>query len=156
MSIVLTEPGKRLEFDIIGYEFSDTVSEESGFDANWLLFGFTYTVFPSETDPGAENKAGQTFVYEDASMLTWELKALYEDIGGLLDGSRDTLATDFTEPYLSIELGAAGDRFGIKVRFVYDTEKEWKELSVGQYLTRQELSDLAEELKEMYRRFPQR
>ncbi len=156
MSIVFTEPGngKRLEMDIIGYEFPDAGSEEGGFDPNWLLFRFAYTVDDLTGLNGREG--GHTEVYEDASMLTWELEALYGDITELLDGKRAALKTDFMEPYLSIEIKQDAGLYPVRIRFVYDTEKEWKELSVRRKMTRQELEDMADELKEMYERFPQR
>ena len=154
MSIVFTEPAKRLEIDIIGYEFPDVGGEEGGFDPNWLLFRFAYTVNDLNGQTGREG--GQTEVYEDASMLTWELKALYGNITELLDGKRAALKTDFMEPYLSIEIEEDAGLYPARIRFVYDTEKEWKELSVCGKMTRHELEGMADELEKMYERFPQR
>ncbi|MBR2123204.1 MAG: hypothetical protein IJ930_09835 [Lachnospiraceae bacterium] len=157
MSIVFTEPGKRLEMDIIGYEFPDAGGDEEGFDPNWLLFRFAYTVNESTGLTGLTGReGGQTEVYEDASMLTWELKALYGNITELLDGKRAALKTDFMEPYLSIEIEEDAGLYPARIRFVYDTEKEWKELSVCGKMTRQELEGMTDELEKMYERFPQR
>ena len=142
MSITLAENDKRLELDILGYEFPD--AEGDYFDANWLNVGVVY-------DDGS-----LSFRQVDSCLLSFELEELTGTLDAILEGRETGTITDFTEPYLTLSVTRTGERFDMQVRFVYDTGSPWKEVSVCQGMDRRELAELNDGLKEMYARFPRR
>ena len=142
MSITFTENNKRLELDILGYEFPD--AEGDYFDANWLNVGISY-------DDGS-----LSFRQVDSCLLAFELEELTETLDAILEGRETGTATDFTEPYLAFAVTVVGGRCAVQIRFVYDTGSPWKEVCVRQEMDLRELADLNTELKKMYARFPRR
>ena len=142
MSITLTENNKRLELDVLGYEFPD--AEGDHFDANWLEVGVVY-------DDGQ-----LSFRQVDSCLLTFELAELTEAVDAILAGRESGTITDFMEPYLTLAVTAVGETFAVQLRFVYDTEGQWKTVCVCDALDRRELTELNTELKAMYARFPKR
>ena len=142
MSITLTENDKRLELDILGYEFPD--AEDDYFDANWLNVGIHY-------DDGS-----LSFRQVDSCLLSFELKELTETLDAILEGRETGTATDFMEPYLTLSVTRKGEGYDVQSRFVYDTGSPWKEVCVCQEMDSRELADLNTELKKMYARFPRR
>ena len=142
MSIILIENNKRLELDILGYEFPD--AEGDYFDANWLNVGIRY-------DDGS-----LSFRQIDSCLLAFELEELTETLDAILEGRETGTATDFMEPYLTFAVTRMGERFDVQLRFVYDTGSPWKEVSVCQGMDLRELKEMNDGLKEMYARFPRR
>ena len=142
MSIILTENDKRLELDVLGYEFPD--AEGDYFDANWLNVGICY-------DDGS-----LSFRQVDSCLLAFELEELTETLDAILEGRETGTATDFMEPYLTLSVTRTGERFDVQARFVYDTGSPWKEVSVCQGMDRRALEQMNDGLKEMYARFPRR
>ena len=142
MSITFTENNKRLELEILGYEFPDAGGDY--FDANWLNVGVYY-------DDGS-----LSFRQVDSCLLAFELEELTETLDAILEGRETGTATDFTEPYLALAVTRTGEHCAVQIRFVYDTGSPWKEVSVCQGMDRRALADLNTELKEMYARFPRR
>ncbi len=142
MSIILTENNKRLELDILGYEFPD--AEGDYFDANWLNVGIRY-------DDG-----NLYFRQIDSCLLAFELAELTETLDAILEGRETGTATDFMEPYLTLSVTRMGEGFDVQIRFVYDTGSPWKEVCVCQAMDRRELREMNDGLKEMYARFPRR
>ena len=72
MSITLTENDKRLELDILGYEFPD--AEGDYFDANWLNVGISY------------EDGNLSFRQIDSCLLAFELAELTETLDAILEG----------------------------------------------------------------------
>ncbi|MBR4692867.1 MAG: hypothetical protein IKP17_08920 [Oscillospiraceae bacterium] len=142
MSITLTENDKRLELDILGYEFPEGGSDL--YDVNWLVVGVAY-------DDGS-----LSFRQEDSCLLAYELRELTEALDGIVEGRETGLIRTFMEPYLSIAVTRVGEVYALQVRFVYDTAGPWKAVGVCRGLDRRELAELNERLKAMYARFPRR
>ncbi len=142
MSITLTENNKRLELDILGYEFPD--AEGDYFDANWLNVGIAY-------DDG-----NLSFRQIDSCLLAFELEELTETLDAILEGREAGTATDFMEPYLALSVTRMGEGYDVQARFVYDTGSPWKEVCVCQEMDRRELTQMNDALKAMYARFPRR
>ena len=142
MSISLTENNKRLELDVLGYEFPD--AEGDYYDANWLNLGIRY-------DDGS-----LSFRQVDSCLLAFELEELTGTLDAILEGRESGTITDFTEPYLTLAVTRVGETCALQVRFVYDTDGPWKEVCVCQGMDRRELQKMNDALKEMYQRFPRR
>ena len=142
MSVTLTENDKRLELDILGYEFPD--AEGDYFDANWLNVGIRY------------EDGGLSFRQIDSCLLAFELEELTETLDAILDGRETGTATDFMEPYLTLSVTRMGESYDVQARFVYDTGSPWKEVCVCQEMDRRELKEMNDGLKGMYARFPRR
>ena len=142
MSITLIENNKRLELDVLGYEFPD--AEDDYFDANWLNVGIAY-------DDG-----NLSIRQIDSCLLAFELAELTETLDAILEGRETGTTTDFMEPYLTFAVTVVGGRCAVQLRFVYDTGSPWKEVCVCQEMDRRELREMNDGLKEMYARFPRR
>ena len=142
MSVTFTENNKRLELDVLGYEFPD--AEGDWFDANWLNVGVAY-------DDGS-----LSFRQVDSCLLTFELAELTGTLDAILEGRESGTITDFTEPYLALAVTRTAETYALQLRFVYDTEGKWKTVCVCQALDRRALAELNAELKAMYARFPKR
>ena len=142
MSITLTENNKRLELDVLCYEFPD--AEGDYFDANWLNVGVVY-------DDGS-----LSFRQVDSCLLTFELEELTETLDAILEGRESGTITDFTEPYLALSVTRTAETYAVQLRFVYDTEGKWKTVYVCEALDRRALAEMNAELKAMYARFPRR
>ena len=142
MSITLAENDKRLELDILGYEFPEGGSDL--YDVNWLVVGVAY-------DDGS-----LSFREADSCLLAYELRELTEALDGIVEGRETGLIRTFTEPYLSFAVTRVGEVYALQVRFVYDTSEGWKAVGVCQGMDRRALAELNAELKSMYARFPRR
>ncbi len=142
MSITLTENDKRLELDVLGYEFPD--AEGDYFDSNWLNVGIRY------------EDGSLSFRQVDSCLLAFELEELTETLDAILDGRETGTATDFTEPSLTFTVTRTAETYAVQLRFVYDTGSPWKEVCVYQEMDRRELRKMNDGLKEMYARFPRR
>ena len=142
MSITLIENNKRLELDVLGYEFPD--AEDDYFDANWLNVGIRY------------EDGSLSFRQVDSCLLAFELAELTETLDAILEGRESGTITDFMEPYLTFAVTRMGEGYDVQARFVYDTGSPWKEVCVRQEMDRRELKEMNDGLKEMYARFPRR
>ncbi len=142
MSVTFTENNKRLELDVLGYEFPDAKGDY--FDANWLNVGIRY-------DDGS-----LSFRQVDSCLLAFELEELTEAVDAILEGRESGTITDFTEPYLAFAVTRVGETYAVQLRFVYDTEGSWKEVCVCQGMNRRALKEMNDALKEMVARFPRR
>ena len=142
MSITFSENNKRLELEVLGYEFPD--AEGDYYDANWLNVGIRY-------DDGS-----LSFRQVDSCLLAFELEELTETLDAILEGREAGTITDFTEPYLTLAVTRVGETCALQVRFVYDTDGPWKAVGVCRGLDRRELAELNAGLKNMYARFPRR
>ena len=142
MSITLTENDKRLELDVLGYEFPD--AEGDYFDANWLNVGIRY------------EDGSLSFRQIDSCLLAFELEELTGTLDAILEGRESGTITDFTEPYLALAVTRTEETYAVQLRFVYDTGSPWKEVCVRQEMDRRELKEMNDSLKEMYARFPRR
>ena len=142
MSITFSENNKRLELEVLGYEFPD--AEGDYYDANWLNVGIRY-------DDGS-----LSFRQVDSCLLAFELEELTETLDAILEGRESGTITDFMEPYLTFAVTRTEETYAVQLRFVYDTDGPWKEVSVCQGMDRRELRGMNDRLKEMYARFPRR
>ncbi len=142
MSVLFTENTKRLELDILGYEFPDGRGDI--YDVNWLNVGVAY-------DDGR-----LSFRQTDPCLLAFELEELTESLDAILEGRESGTSTDFTEPYLSFAVTRAGELYAVQLRFVYDTGSPWKEVDLCREMDRRALVKMNDALKEMYARFPRR
>ncbi len=143
MSITLTENGKRLELEILGYEFPEGGDDE--FHANWLEVGIAW------------EDGGLSFRQKDCCLLAFELEETIRALDAILEGRETGTIRTFTEPYLSFAVTrAGGELYAVQLRFVYDTSGPWKEVAVCQGMDRRELTDLNAGLKAMAEAFPRR
>ena len=142
MSVIFTENGKRLELDILGYEFPDGKGDM--YDVNWLDVGVAY-------DDGS-----LSFRQKDSCLLSYELEELTEALDGIVEGRETGMIRTFMEPYLSFAVTRVGEVYAVQVRFVYDTSDGWKTVGVCQGMDRRELAEMNAELKAMSARFPRR
>ena len=142
MSVIFTENIKRLELDILGYEFPDGRGDM--YDVNWLDVGFVY-------DDGS-----LSFHQKDSCLLAYELEGLTEALDGIVEGRETGTIQTFMEPYLSFAVTRVGEVYAVQVRFVYDTSDGWKTVGVCQGMDRRALAEMNEKLKAMYARFPRR
>lgn len=142
MSVAFTENNKRLELDVLGYEFPDGEGDDLG--ANWLNVGVVY-------DDGS-----LSFRQTDSCLLATELAELTEALDAILEGRETGMIQTFLEPYLSFAVTGIGELYAVQVRFVYDTDGPWKDVGICQGMDRRELAELNEGLKALYRRFPRR
>ena len=143
MSITLTENGKRLELEILGYEFPEGGDDE--FDANWLEVGIAW------------EDGSLSFRQKDCCLLAFELEETIRALDAILEGRETGTIRTFTEPYLSFAVTrAGGDLYAVQLRFVYDTSGPWKEVAVCQGMDRRELAELNAGLKAMAAAFPRR
>lgn len=142
MSVIFTENIKRLELEILGYEFPDGRGDM--YDVNWLDVGFVY-------DDGS-----LSFRQKDSCLLAYELEELTEALDGIVEGRETGTIQTFMEPYLSFAVTRVGEVYAVQVRFVYDTDGPWKTVGVCQGMDRRELAEMNAELKAMFARFPRR
>ena len=142
MSVTFTEHNKRLELDILGYEFPEGRGDEYG--VNWLEVGVVY-------DDGS-----LSFRQKDSCLLADELEELTQALDGIVEGRETGTIQTFMEPYLSFAVTRVGEVYAVQVRFVYDTDGPWKTVGVCQGMDRRALGVLNEELKAMSARFPRR
>ena len=142
MSITFTEGSKRMELEILGYEFPDGRGDM--YDVNWLDVGVAY-------DDGS-----LSFFQKDSCLLADELEELTEALDGIVEGRETGTIQSFMEPYLSFAVTGVGEVYAVQIRFVYDTSDGWKTVGVCQGMDRRELAEMNAELKAMYARFPRR
>ena len=142
MSITFTEGSKRMELEILGYEFPDGRGDM--YDVNWLDVGVAY-------DDGS-----LSFFQKDSCLLADELEELTEALDGILEGRETGLIRTFMEPYLSFAVTKVGEVYAVQVRFVYDTDGPWKAVGVCRGMDRRALAEMNDGLKAMAERFPRR
>lgn len=142
MAVLFKEGNKRLEFDIAGYEFPLQKNSDC-FDANWLTVKIKY-----EDDDFSEE-------YTDNCLLTDEFEKMLADIKNILEGKENGTISSFTEPSLKFSLARIESLYALQIHFVCSTE-EWKELSVTQTLSEDEMRAVYEELDLLSKRFPYR
>ena len=143
MSVIFIENNKRLELDILGYEFPDGRGDM--YDVNWLEVGVTY-----------DDDGGLSFRQKDSCLLADELEELTEALDGIVEGRETGTIRTFMEPYLSFAVTRVGEVYAVQVRFVYDTSDGWKTVGVCQGMDRRALAELNACLKAMSARFPRR
>ncbi len=146
MSLVFTEGEKKIEFNVINYEYPERVAtEDYDYDANWLTVEIAYSCGDDKN------------TYYDSCLLTSELIELIDRIDDLLAGKETGFITDFMEPYLKFSVTKVGDLFAVQIRFVYDTaDGQWKEIYVSQGVSFQELKSLSLAGRQLCERFPER
>ncbi len=131
-----------LEFDIAGYEFPLQKNSDC-FDANWLTVKIKYE----------DEDFSEEYTYN--CLLTYEFETMLADIKNVIDGNENGAISTFTEPYLKFSLARVNSLYSLQIRFVCSAE-EWKELSVTQTLSENEMRAVYEELDLLSKRFPYR
>ena len=142
MGIIYTENSKRLELSIIGYEFEYTPDEITDtakmWDSNWLTVRIDYT----------EN--GQSKTFTDNCLQTFELLSLTESFESVLNGAQTEFVEEFTEENLYFSAEAENGAYKVSVRYSDYGEKA----SILQTMTRDELRETINKLKELSACFP--
>ena len=146
MSLVFIEGGKKIEFNVINYQYPERVAtEDYDYDANWLMVEIAYS-----------NRAEKN-TYYDPCLLTYEFIDLIDGIDEILAGRETGYITDFMEPYLKFSVTKVGDLFAVQIRFVYDTtDGQWKEIYVSQGVSYQELNAFSQAGRQLCEQFPER
>ena len=146
MSLVFIEGEKKIEFNVINYQYPERVAtEDYDYDANWLMVEIAYS-----------NRA-ETNTYNDPCLLTYEFIDLIDGIDEILAGRETGYITDFMEPYLQFSVTKVGDLFAVQIRFVYDTtDGQWKEIYVSQGMSYQELNAFSQAGRLLCEQFPER
>ena len=147
--MIFKNDDQTLKLQILGYEFPELSGKgaEYDYDANWLVLRGTYT-----------DKEGETRVFTNSCILTYELTALCAELKVLAAGLKQSFVSDFEEPMLLIEADAQENGgFRVKVSFVMDMDEADLEAEVIEtQMTAPEIKEWAEEIAELSRRFPEK
>ncbi len=143
MPVILKGENKSLEFSVVGYQFL-LEKEMDRFDANWLTVKILYT----EDD--------RSVSWQDSCLLSDELADLAAWVEAALSEKETAFTSNFLEPYLEFSLRKTESLSVVQIRFVYDAAEDWKEVSVAQNMTREELCEMQEALRDLSRQFPYR
>ena len=145
MSVKFTEENKHLEFHVLGYEFPEKGKKGDTYDANWLVVQIDY-----QDDQ-------LTFSEKDTCLLSFELQDLTESIDDVLVGKETGLLMTFMEPYLTFAITQVGEVYAVQIRFVYDTSDGlWKDVYISQEMTLDELTNMNNGFKDLYKTYPYR
>lgn len=142
MAVIFREGNKKLEFDIAGYEFPLQKNSDC-FDANWLTVKIKY-----EDENFSEE-------YTDNCLLTYEFETMLADIKAVIDGKENGTISNFMEPYLKFSLARVESLYALQIRFVCSAE-DWKEISVTQTMSEDEMGSVYNELNSLSKKFPYR
>lgn len=145
--MIISEKNKRVDFNIIGYEFphEKPSKKEFNYDANWLNVKINYH----------DEKKDET--YTDNCLLTTELSDLINVLQKIIIGDENSYISDFLEPYLSVCITNVDEYIIFVLSFVYDTYGgKWSKISITAKWTMQEAKEKVKELRDMELKFPER
>lgn len=145
--MLLLDKNKRIDFNIIGYEFPHEKQsrKEFSYDANWLNIEINYH----------DEKRDKTYI--DSCLLTYELSDLINVFQKIINGDENRYISDFMEPYLSICITNVDEFIIFVFSFVYDTNGDnWSKISITAKWTMSEAKEKMQELKNMKLKFPER
>ena len=131
-------------------EVADTLqhkSQEKGYDydANWLEVAIQYS------------NQNEVEGYKDACLLTYELEELIDGLSEVIAAKESLYISDFMEPYLKFAIASTDGKILLGMEFVYEANKtSWKSHKVSEVITKESAEEIAEELRSMLARFPQR
>ena len=136
-----------LHLDIVNYEFPPDAGDPTSDDPNWLVLRATW------------NKEDGDIVKDSNScLLTYELREMTAGLKVVRAGIKDAYESDFVEPSFALSLQAEGeDAFRTWVRFFLPNTMDGEDTAeIECVLTRQQLSDLVDELDRLCAKFPDR
>lgn len=145
--MLILEKNKRINFNIIGYEFPNEKPSKKEFnhDANWLRLEVVY----------CDENTNKT--YTDTCLLTYELSYLVNALQQVINGNENSYISDFIEPYLSVCITKIDEFIIFVFSFVCDTtDGKWSKIGVTAKWTVEEAKDKVKELKAMELKFPER
>lgn len=122
-------------------------SQEKGYDydANWLEVAIQYS---------NQNEVEE---YKDACLLTYELEELIDGLSEVIADKESLYISDFMEPYLKFAIASTDGKILLGMEFVYEANKtSWTSHKVSEVITKESAEEIAEELRSMLARFPQR
>ena len=131
-----------LTLEVWNYEFP----EASGADGAWLVLRALY----QEVD-------GVTIRDSNSCLRTEELQEMTAGLKVLSAGIRDHYESNFQEPYFLLNAAAEGEGFRVQVSFVLvNTMEDLDAAEIEVQLTKEELSQIIDELDGWCRKFPVR
>ena len=139
-------PDTSLKLDIVNYEFPADAGAPDSDDRNWLVLRCTWT------------EDGDVRKDSNSCLLTYELREMTAGLKVVRAGIKNAYESDFVEPYFALSLQAEGeDDFRAQVRFFLPNTMDGEDTAeVDCVLTRQQLSDLIDELDRLCGKFPDR
>lgn len=134
-----------LKLEILRYEFPADGGQPDSDDRNWLVMRGTYT-------------DGDLLIIDSNScLMTYELREMNAGLKVLGAGIRDSYESAFTEPYFELSAQAEGDGFRLDVAFALpNTMESIDTAEVECFLTKNQLSDLTDELDALSAKYPDR
>ena len=140
-------PESTLKLDIVNYEFPADGGAYASDDRNWLVLRCTWM-----------KEDGDIRKDSNSCLLTYELREMTAGLKVVRAGIKDAYESDFVEPYFALSLRAEGeDAFRAWVSFFLPNTMDGEDTAeVECVLTRQQLSDLVEELDKLCGKFPER
>lgn len=135
-----------LKLDIVNYEFPADAGAPDSDDRNWLVLRCTWT------------EDGDVRKDSNSCLLTYELREMTAGLKVVRAGIKSAYESDFVEPYFTLSLQAEGeDAFRVWVSFFLPNTMDGEDTAeVSCVLTRQQLSDLIDELDRLCGKFPDR
>ena len=145
--MIIRSKDTSLSFEIDDYQYPEHKSQEKGYDydANWLEVAIQYS-YHNEVEK-----------YKDACLLTYELEELIDGLSEVIAGKESLYISDFMEPYLKFAIASTDGKILLGMEFVYEANKtSWRSHKVSEVITKESAEEIAEELRSMLARFPQR
>ena len=139
-------PDASLKLDIVNYEFPADAGAPNSDDRNWLVLRCTWT------------EDGDVRKDSNSCLLTYELREMTAGLKVVRAGIKTAYESDFVEPFFSLDLRAEGeDAFRTWVRFFLPNTMDGEDTAeIECVLTRQQLSELIDELDRLCAKFPDR
>ena len=139
-------PESSLKLDIVNYEFPADAGAPDSDDRNWLVLRCTWT------------EDGDVRKDSNSCLLTYELREMTAGLKVVRAGIKTAYESDFVEPFFSLDLRAEGeDAFRTWVRFFLPNTMDGEDTAeIECVLTRQQLSELIDELDRLCAKFPDR
>ena len=139
-------PDASLKLDIVNYEFPADAGAPDSDDRNWLVLRCTWT------------EDGDVRKDSNSCLLTYELREMTAGLKVVRAGIKTAYESDFVEPFFSLDLRAEGeDAFRTWVRFFLPNTMDGEDTAeIECVLTRQQLSELIDELDRLCAKFPDR
>lgn len=115
--------------------------------------GIVYTVEGNSGDSCRENHYAVGY-YE---ILGYELEDLIDGLSEVIADKESLYISDFMEPYLKFAIASTDGKILLGMEFVYEANKtSWTSHKVSEVITKESAEEIAEELRSMLARFPQR
>ena len=145
--MIIRSKDTSLSFEIDDYQYPEHKSQEKGYDydANWLEVAIQYS---------NQNEVKE---YKDTCLLTYELEELIDGLSEVIADKESLYISDFMEPYLKFAIASTDGKILLGMELVYEANKtSWRSHKVSEVITKESAEEIAEELRSMLARFPQR